>query len=71
MMDEEKRIVTFMGKSGKRTASIAFKNIFDLFEVECVQDDNTVQIETRFFKNEAEAQAYAEQFAFGEKYGTV
>lgn len=71
MMDEEKRIVTFMGKSGKRTATIAFKNVFDLFEVECVEGDRMVQIETRFFKDEAEAQAYAEQFAFGEEYGTV
>jgi hypothetical protein len=72
MMDEEKRIVTFMGEGGKKTATITWKNIFDVFEVNCVDDDGEIVItNTNFFKNESDAQAYAEQFVWREKYGTV
>jgi hypothetical protein len=72
MMDEEKRIVTFVGEGGKRTANIIWKNIFDLFEVDCVEDNGDVQIiDTQFFKIESEAQAFAEKFVWREKYGNV
>jgi hypothetical protein len=70
MMDGEKRIVTFMGDSGRKTATIIWRNLFDLFEVECI-DNDVVSLETKFFKNEAEAQTFAEQFVWREKYGTV
>ena len=70
-MDEEKRIVTFMGNSGRRTATITWKNIFDLFAVDCVEDDGVVLMDTKFFKDESEAQTYAEQFVWREIYGNV
>ena len=71
MMDGEKRIVTFVGKGGKRTATITWKNLFDLFEVDCAEDDGLVAMDTKFFKNEAEAQEYAEYFVWRENYGTI
>ena len=72
MMDEEKRIVTFMGDAGKRIATITWKNIFDLFEVDCVEEFGDSRIvETKYFKDEAQAQTFAEHFTFGEKYGNV
>jgi hypothetical protein len=70
MMDGEKRIVTFMGNAGRRTATITWKNIFDLFEVDCT-DDGLVIMDTKFFKEESDAQTYAEQFVWREKYGTI
>ena len=71
MMDGEKRIVTFMGESGRRTATIIWKNLFDLFEVDCTEDNGFVKMDTKFFKEESEAQEYAEKFVWREKYGTV
>ena len=72
MMDEEKRIVTMMGEAGRRIATITWKNIFDLFEVDCVEDfGDTRTIETKFFKDEAQAQTFAEQFVWRENYGNV
>lgn len=70
-MDGEKRIVTFMGDAGRKTATITWKNLFDLFEVDCVEDSGDTQIiDTQFFKNESDAQSCAEQFVWREKYGT-
>jgi len=71
MMDGEKRIVTFVGNSGRKTATIIWRNIFDMFEVDCADDDGLVLMETKFFKEESEAQSYAEQFVWGEIHGTV
>ena len=65
MMDGEKRIVTFMGEAGRLTASIIWRNVFDLFEVDCVEESGDVTIrETSFFKTEADAQAFAEKFVW-------
>lgn len=72
MMDEEKRIVTMVGDAGKRIATITWKNLFDLFEVDCVDDDGEICItNTQFFKDEAQAQTFAEQFVWRENYGNV
>jgi hypothetical protein len=58
MIDGEKRIVTFMGEAGKKTASIIYRQKLNLFEVLREQD-------TIFFRNESEAQTYAEEFCWG------
>lgn len=71
-MDGEKRIVTFVGEAGRKTATITWKNVFDLFEVDCVDDNDGIKIiNTSFYKNEAEAQACAEAFVWREKHGNV
>jgi hypothetical protein len=68
MMDGEKRIVTFMGDAGRRTASIIWQDKIKMFEVECVNDYNKL---SKFFTVESEAQAFAEEFVWEKKYGTV
>lgn len=69
MMDGEKRIVTFMGEGGRRTASIIYKQKLNLFEVlrECESKQTK---DTKFFRNESEAQAYAEEFCWGKQNET-
>ena len=67
-MDGEKRIVTFMGESGRKTASIIWRDKINMFEVLCEDDYNK---QSKFFKLESDAQTYSEQFVWKEKYGTV
>ena len=70
MMDGEKRIVTFMGNAGRRTANIIFKEEFNMFKVECESEDSSSKL-FKLFMDESKAQQFAEEFAFGEKYGTI
>ena len=67
-MDGEKRIVTFMGDAGRKTASIIWRGGWNLFEVDC---EDIQHKESIFFTDESEAQAYAEYFVWEKKYGTV
>jgi hypothetical protein len=68
MMDGEKRIVTFMGDAGRRTASIIWRDRMNMFEVFCENDYNKL---SKFFTLESEAQTFAEEFVWEKKYGTV
>ena len=68
MMDGEKRIVTFMGDAGRRTASIIWRDRMYMFEVLC---EDTRHKESSFFKVESDAQRFAEEFVWEKKYGTV
>jgi hypothetical protein len=70
MMDGEKRIVTFMGESGRRTANIIYKEEFSMFKVECESEGSNSKL-FKLFMDESKAQAYAEQYAFGENYGNI
>jgi hypothetical protein len=69
MIDGEKRIVTFMGESGRRIANILYKQEVNRFEVECIFPNNFKVY--HMFNDESDAQIYAEEFAFGEKYATI
>jgi hypothetical protein len=69
MIEGEKRIVTFMGESGRRIANIIWREDCGRFEVECVFPSSFKVC--HMFNNESDAQRYAEEFAFKEKYGTV
>jgi hypothetical protein len=71
MMDGEKRIVTFIGEGGRRTANIIWREKDKLFEVSCEKPNDSRFALTKFFEDESEAQAFAEEFAWKEKYGTV
>jgi hypothetical protein len=71
MMDGEKRIVTFMGESGRRTATIIWKDHLNMFQVSCELPENENVKLFKLFKDESEAQAYAEEFVWEKKYGTV
>ena len=68
MMDGEKRIVTFVGKAGRKTANIIWRDRINMFEVECEDTYNKL---SKFFTLESDAQTFAEEFAWEEKYGTV
>ena len=68
MMDGEKRVVTFMGDAGRRTASIFWRENIKMFEVMCECD---LHKETKFFTVESDAQTFAENFVWENKYGTV
>jgi hypothetical protein len=68
MMDGEKRIVTFMGEAGRRTASIIWRDRMKMFEVFC---EDTQHKESSFFNVENEAQAFAEKFVWENKHGIV
>jgi hypothetical protein len=68
MMDGEKRIVTFMGDAGRKTANIIWRDKVGMFEVLC---EDTKHKETVFFANEGEAQTFAEEFVWEKKYGNV
>lgn len=70
MMDGEKRIVTFMGEAGRKTASIIWKEHLNMFKVECHLDNYPVNM-FKLFKDESEAQTFAEHYVWEEKYGTV
>lgn len=67
-MDGEKRIVTFMGDAGRRTANIIWRDKIKMFEVEC-EDEYSKQ--SKFFTVECDAQYFAELFVWEKKYGTV
>ena len=69
MIDGEKRIVTFMGEAGRKTASIIYRQKLNLFEVLREQDGKTTK-DTRFFRDESEAQTYAEEFCWGKRNET-
>jgi hypothetical protein len=72
MIDGEKRIVTFMGEGGRRTATIIWRNIFDQFEVECVEgDEESFVTTTQFFTDESKAQEYAQLFVWRESHATI
>jgi hypothetical protein len=68
MIDGEKRIVTFMGESGRRTASIIWRDRMKMFEVFC---EDTQHKESSFFNVEIDAQSFAEKFVWEKKYGNV
>ena len=68
MMDGEKRIVTFVGDAGRKTASIIWRGGWNLFEVLCEDDKHK---ESMFFAEESKAQTFAEEFVWDKKYGTV
>lgn len=68
MMDGEKRIVTFMGEAGRRTASIIWRDRMNMFEVFC---EDTRHKESNFFNVEGDAQRFAEEFVWEKKYGNV
>jgi hypothetical protein len=68
MMDGEKRIVTFVGESGRKTASIIWRDKLNVFEVLC-EDTNSKL--SKFFTVESDAQAFAEGFVWEKQYGTV
>lgn len=70
MIDGEKRVVTFMGESGRKTCNIIFLEKFGMFKVECFLGENKTSL-FKLFMDESKAQQYAEEFAFGEKYGTI
>ena len=65
-MDGEKRIVTFMGDAGRKTANIIWRDKVNMFEVMCEDTYNKL---SKFFTLESEAQTFAEYFAFGDKNG--
>lgn len=71
MIDGEKRIVTFMGESGRRTATILWRERDNLFEVRCERPSESVGSFTKFFRIEAEAQIFAEEFTWKEKNGII
>jgi len=68
MMDGEKRIVTFMGEAGRKTASIIWRDKINMFEVLCEDD---IHKESSFFSVESDAQTFAEEFVWENKYGNV
>jgi hypothetical protein len=70
MMDGEKRIVTFMGAAGRRTSHIIWCENLNMFKVDCILGEDKPKL-FKLFKNESEAQAFAEGFVWEEKYGTV
>jgi hypothetical protein len=69
MIDGEKRIVTFVGEGGKRTATIIWREYDQVFEVLCEKPNGGAGKLTKFFRNESEAQTFAEEFTWREKYG--
>jgi hypothetical protein len=68
MMDGEKRIVTFIGDAGKRTAEIIWRDKIRMFEVLC---EDSYNMSSRFFTLESDAQTYAEEFVWEKKYATI
>jgi hypothetical protein len=71
MMDGEKRIVTFIGQSGRKTATIIWRDNIKMFEVLCEKPNDGCGKESKLFKDESEAQTFAEEFTWREKYGTI
>jgi hypothetical protein len=70
-MNGEKRIVTFVGESGKKTATIIWRDNIKMFEVLCEKPNDNIGKESKLFLNESDAQTFAEEFTWKEKYGTV
>ena len=68
MIDGEKRIVTFMGDAGRKTASIIWRDKINMFEVLCEDDKHK---ESAFFTVESGAQSFAEEFVWEKKYANV
>ena len=68
MMDGEKRIVTFMGAAGRKTANIIWRDKINMFEVLCEDSYNK---QSKFFTLESDAQTFAEEFVWEKQYGTV
>jgi hypothetical protein len=69
MMDGEKRIVTFMGESGRRTANIIWLEKFGMFKVDCILNDKTTLF--KMFMDESKAQQFAEEFVWEKKYAAI
>lgn len=65
-MDGEKRIVTFMGDAGRKTASIIWRSKINMFEVLC---ESELSKDTKFFTSEADAQTFAEVYVWEKKDG--
>ena len=70
-MDGEKRIVTFMGDCGRRTATIIWKDKLQMFQVSCELPENESVKLFKLFKEESEAQTFAEEFVWEKQYGTI
>jgi hypothetical protein len=68
MMDGEKRIVTFVGNAGRKTANILWRDKINMFEVLCEDEYNKL---TKFFTLESDAQTFAEEFVWEKKNGTI
>jgi len=68
MIDGEKRIVTFMGEAGRKTASIIWRDRMNMFEVFC---EDSQHKESSFFNVEGDAQLFAEKFVWEKEYGTI
>lgn len=69
MMHGEKRIVTFMGESGRRTANIIWLENFGMFKVDCILNDKTTLF--KMFMDESKAQQFAEEFVWEKKYVSI
>lgn len=69
-MDGEKRIVTFMGAAGRRTAHIIWCEHLNMFKVDCILDKDKPNI-FKLFSDESKAQQFAEEFVWEKKYGNV
>jgi hypothetical protein len=69
MMDGEKRIVTFVGEQGRKTANIIYLGEFGMFKVECETENNSSNF-FKLFMNESKAQEFAEEYCWEKQYGT-
>jgi hypothetical protein len=63
-------IVTLVGESGKRRATITMDTETSFYKVKCERLDVEYSI-FKFFMVESEAQKYAEEFTWEKEYGTV
>jgi len=70
MIDGEKRIVTFMGESGRRTAHIIWLENFNMFKVDCILGNDKPKL-FKMFMDESKAQRFAEEFVWEKKYANV
>jgi hypothetical protein len=70
MMDGEKRIVTFVGKAGRKTANIIWIQELSMFKVECETEGLDSKI-FKLFMDESKAQTYAMEYVWEKQYGTI
>ena len=68
MIEGEKRVVTFFGEAGKKTAEIIWRDKIKMFEVVC---EDSYNISSKFFTLESDAQVFAEEFVWEKKNGNV
>ena len=67
-MDGEKRIVTFVGDAGRKTAEIIWRDKINMFEVVCKDSYN---LSSKFYTLESDAQTFAEEFVWEKKHAIV